>query len=340
MNRKQFISMTLSGLAILLIFAAIFFYPKKTGNPVSKSTFLLDTVVTITLYGDQDAKMQLIEEAFALCKEYERLFSKTREDSDISNINNHAGTGPVTVEPETAQLLKMGLEYSRLSGGSFDITVGSLTSLWDFKSTEHIIPSQDSITKAVSPIGYESLHIDGNEITLDNPDTRLDTGAIAKGFIADRLKDFLVSKGEKSGIISLGGNILVIGSKPDGTPYKIGIQKPFEDRNETIETVEIRDMSVVSSGVYERHFVVDGKNYHHILNPKTGYPYDNGLTSVTIISPLSVDGDALSTVCFSLGLSDGMALVNSMPDIYGVFITENYDLFYSENFESLLSSQK
>ncbi len=137
-------------------------------------------------------------------------------------------------------------------------------------------------------------------------------------------------------MINLGGNVLCVGKKPDGTPFKIGLQKPYADRNETIEIMNINDMSVVSSGVYERHFVKDGVNYHHILNPGDGYPYENGLVSVTILSELSTDGDALSTTCFSLGLNKGMELLDSTDGVYGVFITEDGEVYYSQGAREFL----
>ena len=175
--------------------------------------------------------------------------------------------------------------------------------------------------------------VDGCTVTLTDPEAAIDLGGIAKGYIADRIKDYLVSQGVKSAIIDLGGNILCVGKRPDGEPFRIGIQRPFADRSETAAIVEIDGKSVVSSGIYERYFEKDGVLYHHILNPDTGYPYDNGLVSVTIISDESVDGDGLSTSCFALGLEKGMELIDSLPDVYAVFITEDGQLHFSEGFE-------
>ena len=146
------------------------------------------------------------------------------------------------------------------------------------------------------------------------------------------MKDLLVKKGVNSAIINLGGNVLCIGSKPDGTPFKVGIQKPFADRNETEAVMDITGKSVVSSGIYERCFKQGGKLYHHILNPQTGYPYDNGLISVTIISDQSVDGDTLSTTCFALGLEDGLKFAEK-KGVQAVFITEDYKLHYTDGFQ-------
>ena len=147
------------------------------------------------------------------------------------------------------------------------------------------------------------------------------------------LKDYLISQNVKSAIINLGGNVLCIGGKPDNSAFKIGIQKPFADRSETIAVMDIRDKSVVSSGIYERCFEQDGILYHHLLNPKTGYPYDNGLIAVTIISDKSVDGDALSTTCFALGLEDGMKLAESLDDVQAFFVTSDYEIHYTRDFQ-------
>ena len=184
-----------------------------------------------------------------------------------------------------------------------------------------------------------NLVLSGNTLTFLSPDTTIDLGAIAKGYIADRIKDQLLNAGVKSAIINLGGNVLCVGEKPDGSKFHIGLQKPFADRDETFEVLGINDLSVVTSGVYERHFEIDGKNYHHILNPKTGYPYDNGLISVTILSKESVDGDGLSTTCFSLGLEKGLELANSLDGIYACFIDEDYNVYYSDGMENFIVKQ-
>ena len=164
----------------------------------------------------------------------------------------------------------------------------------------------------------------------------IDLGAIAKGFIADRIKEYLLENNVQSALINLGGNVLLVGSKPNGDDFKVGIQKPFEDRNETIAIMELSDVSIVSSGIYERYFKQDDILYHHILNPSTGYPYDTGLTAVTVITNHSVDGDALSTTAFALGLEQGMEFINSLEDVYAVFITKENELYYSDGFKETI----
>lgn len=325
-------------IVLILIIFALFYqrqirFTGKTAEPISGTAFKLNTVVSVKIYDSTD--QSLIDDVFALCDRYEALFSRTMESSELYKLNH--GTLPkehdgYLLSPETADLIAKGLEYGHLSGGCFDIAIEPISSLWDFTSEEKTIPTEKELAAALPLVDYQDVILTDNHIRFQKEGMGLDLGAIAKGYIADRMKDFLISEGVESAIINLGGNVLCIGEKPDGTPFQVGIQKPFADRSETIATIGISDKSVVSSGIYERFFEKDGAFYHHILNPATGYPYDNSLISVTIISDKSVDGDGLSTTCFALGLEKGMALINSLPDVHAVFITDDYQLHYSENF--------
>lgn len=305
---------------------------RKTPEPLTRSAFLLNTFVSVTLY--DRGEEALLDECMELCRNYEGLLSKTIETSEIYRMNHRKpGERTFTVSEETAEVVKKGLEYSRLSGGAFDITIEPVSALWDFTGQNPEIPSQESLSEAVKKVSWQNVEAEGNQITFKNDETTMDLGAIAKGYIADRLKEYLVGQGVESGIINLGGNVLCIGKNPNGQPFQIGVQKPYGDRQETVAALSVEDRSVVSSGVYMRHFEKDGVNYHHILNPKTGYPYNNGLLQVTIISDLSVDGDGLSTSCFALGLEKGMELVNSLEHVSAIFMTEDGTLHYSEDAE-------
>ena len=187
-----------------------------------------------------------------------------------------------------------------------------------------MIPDAQEIQTAAATVDYTQILMNGNTVTLKNPDARLDLGGIAKGFAADEMKKYLNAHGAHEGFINLGGNVLTLGEKSNGTPYHIGIRKPFSAEGETITALDITDQSVVTSGRYERYFEKDGRIYHHILDPATGYPYDNDLNAVTILSDSSMDGDALSTICFALGMEKGMDLIESMPDVDAIFIdTDN-----------------
>ncbi len=264
-----------------------------------------------------------------LCTKYENKFSRTISDSEISKINKSGGV-PVEVSDETIELIQKGLDYGNLSNGAFDITIAPLSSLWDFKNNTGEIPADSLIQEAKSHVNYKNVVIDGNTVQLLDSKASLDLGGIAKGYIADRLKEFLRENNIEHAMINLGGNVLTIGGKPDDTPFHIGIQKPFAEQNETITSIPVTDRSVVSSGVYERYFKKDGKIYHHLLDSATGYPKENNLLSVTILSDSSADGDALSTTCFTLGLEKGMELINRLDNVDAIFVTDDYQLHYSE----------
>lgn len=287
--------------------------------PLTKTGFFFNTVITVTIYGGSE---ELLDECFQMAGRYETMLSASDASGDISKINDANGK-PVTVSSETAALLRKSLEYCRLSSGGFDITIGALSSLWDFPQNDGIVPDESRIAKAVSTIGYENVLIQGREACLLNPETKIDLGGIAKGYIADRMKDFFNENGVTQGIINLGGNVLCLGPKADKSRCRIGIQKPFSERGELAAVLDVTDQTVVSSGIYERYFESGNQLYHHILNPKTGYPFDNDLLSVTIVCKDSVDGDALSTVCFALGLTEGMELIESLPDTEAVFLTKD-----------------
>lgn len=324
---------------LLLIFCLAAGYAvniSHNATPVTKTGFYFDTVIQITLYGNPEES--LFTNCFALCEQYESMLSRTKADSDIWNINHAAGQ-PVPVSAETAYLLEKAVDYSNLTNGAVDATIAPLSTLWNFSSQTPSVPSEADITALLSHVNYQNITICKTEtaptVTLTDPEAAVDLGFIAKGYIADKLKEYLLSEGIESAIINLGGNVLTIGNKPDGSTFTIGVQKPFGERNESAAVLPLTDSSLVSSGIYERYFTDNnGKIYHHILNTKTGYPIQNNLFGVTILSASSTDGDALSTACFALGLEEGMALVESLEDIEAIFITNDYVLHYSSGLQS------
>ncbi len=313
----------LSFIAILII---MFFATgcAKQAQPVQRTGFMLDTVITVTVYQceNNDAD-DIISGAFDICSYYESIFSNTVSGSDISRINC-AGGRTVTVSEDTSDILKTAVRYSELTDGAFDVTISPVSALWDFKSGKAAVPDESRIREALTHVDYRNIVISGNTVCLKDPEAAIDLGGIAKGYIADRMKEYMVSHGTDSAIINLGGNIDAIGENTDRTEFNIGIQKPFAEQNEIITAVKIKDLSVVSSGPYERYFERDGRIYHHILDTDTGYPAETGLNGVTILSERSVDGDALSTSCFVLGYEKGKKLIQEMnrtdPSIKAVFI--------------------
>ncbi|MBO5353137.1 MAG: FAD:protein FMN transferase [Lachnospiraceae bacterium] len=303
-------------------------------SPISACSYdLLHTVCTIQIYDSTD--YTILNECFALIDKYEKIFSRTLEDSEVYTINHGSGTS-FEISSELADLLQTTLPYGALTNGALDLTIAPLSSLWDFSSLEHktAAPSPEEIAAAKELVDYSGVQLSGNTLTFAKEGMQLEPGAVAKGYIADRVKDFLLSKGVESAIINLGGNVLLVGEKPDGSAFNVGIQKPFEDRDAVVVAIaELKDCTMVSSGLYERYFYdTEGTFYHHILDAKTGYPCDSGLLQVTIICKDSVTADALSTSCFVLGLEKGMELVHSLPDVYAVFITTDGTLHFSDGF--------
>lgn len=295
----------------------------QTKEPLTKTGFFFDTVIQITLYDHKEK--DLIDQCFSYCREFEKTVSKTIDTSDVSKINRAEGK-PVVVTDDTVALLKKAIHFSQETNGAFDVTIAPLTQLWDFKSETNVLPSENSIETAKASVGYQNILIEDHVVTLKDPNASIDLGGIAKGYMADKLKSFLIEKGVNSAVINLGGNILTIGKKPDGKPFQIGIKKPFDASGASLFTVSVTDQSVVTSGCYERYFILDDTIYHHILDPKTGYPVTNNLYSVTILSDSSTDGDALSTACFVLGLEDATKWITSLEDVDAIFVTNDYQI--------------
>ncbi|MGN1377746.1 MAG: FAD:protein FMN transferase [Dorea sp.] len=301
---------------------------KKQENQTYTDT-LFDTVIKVQILDSVDS--EVLEGCKELCQKYDTMFSNRIEDSEISRINNAKGN-PVEVSEETLTLIETGIYYSELSDGAFDITISPVSMLWDFKSESPSVPSQETIEEAVSHVDYHTIVIEGNTVQLTDPQAGIDVGALAKGYIADRLKEYLQEEGVEHALINLGGNVLAMGTKTDGSDYNIGIQKPFDETGEPVTAVKIADESVVTSGIYQRYFEQDNILYHHILDPRTGYPCENNLYSVSIITDSSLTADALSTTCFLLGYEKGMELINQLDDADAVFITDDETIHYSDNF--------
>lgn len=317
-------------LAALMLLLSGCSMSKKQENQTYTDT-LFDTVIKVQILDSVDS--EVLEGCKELCQKYDTMFSNRIEDSEISRINN-AKCNPVEVSDETLTLIKTGIYYSELSDGAFDITISPVSMLWDFKSESPSVPSQETIEEAVSHVDYHNIVIEGNTVQLTDPQAGIDVGALAKGYIADRLKEYLQEEGVEHALINLGGNVLAMGTKTDGSDYNIGIQKPFDETGEPVTAVKIADESVVTSGIYQRYFEQDNILYHHILDPQTGYPCENNLYSVSIITDSSLTADALSTTCFLLGYEKGMELINQLDDVDAVFITDDETIHYSDNFQN------
>lgn len=313
--------------SIILIALCMLLIIPQTGcgakEPVSQEFFCLDTVCTITVYGQSQSKAEaIIEEAVQLCEDYENMLSRTVRDSDVDRINT-AGCKPVAVSADTVAVIEKGIEFGRLSGGRFDITIGAVSSLWDFD--EGVRPDDAAIQNALKTVDYEQITIDGNKVALSIEGAKLDLGGIAKGYIADRVTDMLRENGVEQAIVNLGGNVVTIGEKEEGTPWVVGIERPYSDRTEIIGAIEAVDETVTTSGVYERCFTEGGTLYHHVIDPETGYPMDTEAEAVTVQGPsgMSAESDAFGTMFLMLGRDASEKILENYPDFRVAFVDAN-----------------
>ena len=339
---------------------------------ISKTGFYLDTICSITVYGvhpesvlghelaaaegDEEEQTrlvhQLITDAFLECDRYEKLLSKTIESSEISQINDAAGQ-TVDVSTETSE------------DGLFDITIGKASALWDFHEAEEVagdeaaaesrLPDEAELAEAVKHVDFEKVKVNGLSVQLEDAEMEIDLGGIAKGYIADRVTEFLSERGVVSAVVDLGGNIVTIGHKTTELlpgldtdtvttyPFNIGIKDPQSETGTLLAVFPAADKTVVTSGTYERFLIEDGVKYHHILDPKTGWPIDNDVLSVTIIAPkgCAVDADGLSTTCLALGVEKGMELIESLKpalDVEAVFVDTSGEIHKTEGAPELTTN--
>lgn len=301
-----------------------------TTDPLKHTELLMGTTVSVTLFDHQDP--EILNDAFNLVKELENELSLNKTSTLLTELNASSGTAPYKVNNILFDIVEKGVYYSELTNGSFDLSVGPIVRLWSIGLPEARVPSQEEIDAALPAIGYENIVLDSNHSTiyLEKPHMQLDLGGIAKGYTADAIAKLLASKGVEHALIDLGGNIYTLGHKVDGSLWKVGIQDPFEDRNNIVGYVSVANQSVVTSGIYERFLEANGKKYHHILNPQTGYPFDNDIAGISIISNKSIDGDALSTAVFSKGLEDGLDFVQTLSGVDAIFITKDSKVYITE----------
>ncbi|MBC2258436.1 FAD:protein FMN transferase [Listeria booriae] len=303
--------------------------PVLLSQPYTKTDFLMGTVNVIKIY--DKGKEDVLLKAFDRIKELDKQIttSDSGKTSEVDKVNLAAGEKPVKVNDDVYYLIQEGLKYSESSGGSFDITIGPLTSLWHIGFDDARKPSQAEIDAKLPLVDYKKVKMNDADKTvyLEEKGMELDLGAIAKGYIADEVAKVLDANGVTTAIIDLGGNIIVKGGSPKGGDWVVGIQDPFESRGTVIGTIPEANKSIVTSGIYERYLEVDGVKYHHILDPKTGYPFNNDIAGVSIISKKSIDGDGLSTATFSKGIQGGMAFIETYKDVEAIFVSKEKKVY-------------
>jgi thiamine biosynthesis lipoprotein len=343
---KKYINKT--GLAGMLSLALLFGACSNTDTqeetairkePYEKTEFLMGTYVTVRVY--DEGKEAVLEKAFDRVEALADKITVNEAGSEIDAVNAAAGTAAVELSEDVYPLVESALAYSKASNGDFELSIGPITELWHIGFDDARKPEQSEIDSALTLVDYERVVLDDAAQTVQLADAgmRLDLGAIAKGYITDEVKELLVEEGVTTAIIDLGGNVYVLGGSPlrEGESWNVGIQDPLAARGETIGKTKQKDRSIVTSGIYERYIEVDGVSYHHLMDPETGYPFDNDIAGVSIISDKSIDGDALSTLVFGLGMEAGLAYVNEREDIEAVFVTKDKKVYVSDgladNFE-------
>jgi len=307
-----------------------------SGGHLSDTRLLLDTYCTIVIHGEAD--QELIDKAFDLCEELEGLLSITIEGSDVWRINNSGGE-PVTVDPRTMEVIRAGLEFSELTNGLFDITVGRLSRLWDFSGVKNV-PAESEIESALATIDYRQVIIDGETVQLLDPETWIDLGAIAKGHIAYEVAKFLAANGVSGALVDLGGDVVTVGDRHDGSPWRIALRKPFGETNDWLGIIEVSWACVLSSGIYERQFEQDGVQYHHILDTSTGLPVISDVVSATFITRTAIIGEGFSTIAILVGSERAKELFEHIPGFIGaVLVLDNGEILMFGDVEFIDSGQ-
>jgi thiamine biosynthesis lipoprotein len=303
----------------------------------SKSFYILGTTICLRAYGKNSEKA--IDEAVARLYEINDKMSVFNNDSEISKINAYAGKAPQKVSQDTFFVIMKAIAYSKLSNGAFDPTIRPIMNLWGIGKDDATVPGINNINKTISNVNYNDVILDEKNciVMLRHEAQCIDLGGIAKGYAADEVKAIFIKNNIDNAIIDLGGNIYALGSPPDNPLWKIGIQDPLKKRGEIVGALGLSNKSVVTSGGYERYFKNNGKKYHHIMDPKTGYPSSNGVISATIISDFSIDGDAIATCAFVMGLEKGLRLIESREGIDAILINNNRKVFTTSGIKDSLT---
>jgi len=299
--------------------------------------FAMDTTMDLKIYDEDKEKA---ENALLTCeKEINRLdgvLSVTREKSEVADINKNAGKESVVVGNDTKQLLNFSKEMYQKTEGAFDITIAPVVSEWGFTKDEKKVPKQEKLKELLQMVDIQKLSVSDNNVFLEKEGMAIDLGGIAKGYTSDLVTKILKEKGIVHGIISLGGNISAIGTKEDGGKWRVAVQNPL-DENDYIGVLDVSNTSVVTSGGYQRYFEENGVRYHHIIDPKTGYPANSGLLSVTIVCPEGERADVLSTALFVMGKDNAVDYWRNQKDFEAVLVTEKKEVIVTSGLKDWFS---
>jgi thiamine biosynthesis lipoprotein len=323
-----------------IVFISSVFYGCSPKNevPKDKTETVLGTVCTVKLYDHIDDK--IFDKVFDRFEDIENKMTINREASEIIKVNEASGKEYVKVSKDTFEVIKKGLYYSRVYD-KFDITIGPLVKLWNISfdnAAKAQIPKDSEIEEKLKLVNQENILIDeaNQAVMLKEKGMILDLGGIAKGYAADEAIKILKENGVQHAIVNLGGNVMTLGSKPDGSPWTIAVQHPFSKRGASVGTVKVTNKTVVTSGIYERYIKSGDKIYHHIIDTSTGYPVDNNLLSVTIVTDKSVNGDGLSKI-FALGVDKGKEFLKTVKDAEAIFITKDNKIYITPGLKGIFN---
>lgn len=301
-------------------------------QPYERTEFLLGTVANIKVYNE--GKEPAMDKAFERVADLDERFAMQNPDSEISEVNRQAGIAPVEVTDEVFYVMEKALAYAEESNGSFDPTIGVVTSLWNIGQENAAVPDQDELDAALELVDYNLIELDeeNQTIFLQEEGMILDLGAIAKGYITDEAARVLVEEGVNTAIVDLGGDIVVVGNSTRGAdqPWSVGIQNPYGGRGEILGLVPLSDKAIVTSGIYERTFEEDGEHYHHLMDTETGFPIVNNISGLSIIADNATDADALANIAFSLGVEQGLDYINNLDGVDVIYVTNDSKVYASD----------
>ena len=299
---------------------------------MERSDLLMGTVVEQRIYNCSPLRSRRIAAKTAREIDHlEKLWSVFRAESEINRIGQAADQRPVKVHTDTLRVLQRAKELSCKCDGRFDITAAPLTELWRQATLDGVPPEGEAVTKQLALVDWESLELDERGLAyLPRKGQGIDLGGIGKGFAADRAEEVYRRHGVTSGLINLGGNVMAVGSRKDGTPWRVGIRYPDVGQSALAGYVKVSDTAVVSSGGYEHYFDYRGRRYHHILDPTTGWPAETEVLGVTVVSASATDADAFSTAVFVMGLEAGLAFLESLPGVEGLIFDSHGGIHLTE----------
>ncbi len=324
-NLKQKVLYFLTTL-IIVSFILFNIIDNKKNLSVSQTYFYMGTIIDISLYGTDN--LDYLSDISKMINDLDNTFSRNITTSEVSKINLLEVNEKLVISEDTFNVIEKSLEYSSISNGYFDITVNPLVNLWKIGTEDANIPLDKDIQEVIQNINYKDIILDKTDSSVSfKSNLSIDLGAIAKGYVADKIVNYLEKQKIEKATISIGGNVYVVGTTVENSDWAVGIRHPELNKSSALLSLDLNNKSVVTSGIYERYFEEDNKIYHHILNPFTGYPVENEIISITIISSESIDGDALSTALFCLGKDEAIKAAKSLTDISVIIITKDKNIY-------------